>query len=57
MPIHHVIIISVSPDPLHLENVERGKNIKKWIPQEQKEFFHWKKAFSIIFEMLSFGKL
>ena len=52
-PMHNVIIIPISPDPLNLKIVEReGKNYKKLnISRMEGVFFN-----EIIPEMLSFGK-
>ena len=55
---HHVIIISVSSDPLIMETVKKkGKNYKKKerISLEQKELCRLN-TFLIIFEMLAFTK-
>ena len=43
-PIHSILIIPISPDPLDLENRKGGKTFtKNWISQGKKELFRWSK--------------
>ena len=57
-PFHNVIIVPVSSDPFNLKTVERKEKTRKIEDLENvKSFFDEIKAFFIIFEMLSFGKI
>ena len=53
-----MIIIPVSSEPLKMETERREKITNNSISPEQKKLFRWNKGtFSIIFEMLYFGKI
>ena len=54
-----VIIIPVSSDPLNLEPVKEGEKLQKieYLENEKSFLDERKKAFFIIFEIFSFGKI